>query len=180
MTNPTTPKSVRLIGTAVGSGSPDAYGVASHLAAKGGVRNTKAHTEYSVIIQNAVHNPGSWFNRKFYYDQPNITHSHLSSGASMFNRQGNASGKHRTDPTPTAIREALARHGGKFEAVYTRETVESDDDKKGKYMLILFVRWIPDEKKGKLELDTAAREESAKQAILTPRAPAIRNRTTQG
>lgn len=142
-------RQVKLKATALGKGGAEFLGILEHIAGK---QDPNVRNLWVELFQTCVEDPGEWYNRKFYYDNENKGNSH-GSVASVINRQGETSD---TDPARNTLwcqklRELSKLYGGEFQAEYTRDAVKSDAPHQGKFMNIVFVRFVRTPRKPRVQ-----------------------------
>lgn len=137
-------RTVKVKGSAVGKGGAAEFGFSPEDLAGSGYssRTGTAEKEWRKVMELAVKDPGEWYHRKVYYSQNDAPQSN-STYASIFNQQGETGAKNHGDPIPTLVREVCKLHNGKFVATYTRRAGPSDDNSKGNWMHMVYVKWVP-------------------------------------
>lgn len=147
---------VRAINTEIGRGSPNFLNLEGNARRVGDAGKPSRSTKlYLDMVEHCIENPGEWFHRKMYYDQAPHS-SPFSTAASVFT-QTNTRGTYKTNGDvkhndsgsnspypglPERVGDVCRTYGGEFEVSYTREIATSDQPQKGKYMHVLFLRFV--------------------------------------
>lgn len=150
----------KLIGTALGKGGPDFMGFTEYITA---ARRSESVEEWMTLVETVVNDPGEWYNRKFYYNDPEQKQN-FATMAGLFSNQGHTQAKSfspNVERLVERIREVCKLYRGKFEVTYTRIPGPSDDKDKGPFMHVVYVKFstrVPVDRKSVMATHSGRRD----------------------